>query len=92
MPSRERRVDDRVFDDKKRIAPVSGRNQNWEECTVPKGYEYEQCYVAEISHFLKYLKGEASWVIPFELSVDMVHVLEAILESVAKREIVRVNR
>ena len=60
-------------------------SKEWDSVHVPDGYEYEQCYIDEVGHFLSCLRGDATWPISFDDAVYAVKVLVAIGRSIETR-------
>lgn len=57
-------------------------SKEWDTVHVPDGYEYEQCYIDEVGHFLSCLRGDATWPISFDDAVYAVKFLLAVGRSI----------
>jgi len=55
---------------------LAGTGQ-WETVGLPDGFQYEQCYVAEVTRFLECLEGHAEWLIPLEMAVEVIRFWRA---------------
>jgi predicted dehydrogenase len=64
--------------------------RSWETVAKPEGFQYEQCYIEEISLFLRCLDGKAQWHVPLPTAIGVVQVLQAMLQSAAEGKLVRI--
>lgn len=58
----------------------------WEEVRPPDGYDYEQCYIDEITHLIRCVRGEAKWLVSLEAALGVVRFLTASLESAREQQ------
>jgi predicted dehydrogenase len=63
--------------------------KSWRTIDPPPGYDYEQCYHAEIGHFLECIAARTEWPFPFEAAAEAVRVLLATRESSQRERTVR---
>lgn len=55
--------------------------KQWNTVDEPAGYDYEQCYHAEIKHFLACIETGEAWPFGFEAAEEAVRVLLALQQS-----------
>lgn len=65
--------------------------KSWETVATPEGFQYEQCYIAEIALFIRCLQGKADWHIPLPVAVEVVKFLQAMLQSAAQGKTIRIE-
>jgi len=68
------------LDRARRFLKSAGR---WETVGLPEGFQYEQCYVDEVTRFLECLEGRAEWLISLETAVDVIRFWRAAEKSAA---------